>query len=55
MLAHEKDEIIERHQAKLPVNIVGMARGMGATVYRARGWPDYASGKIEVDEEKGGA
>lgn len=54
MLAHEKDEIIERHQAKLPVNIVGMARGMGATVYRARGWPDYASGKIEVDEERGG-
>ena len=54
MLVSERSEIIDRHQESLPVDVVALAKDMGATVYRANNWPLNASGMIKVDQKVGG-
>lgn len=48
-------EIISRYQRKAPVSVVDIAREMGVKVYKSNGWPDYISGLIRKDAERGGS
>ena len=48
-------EIISRYQRKAPVSVVDIAHEMGVKVYKSNGWPDYISGLIRKDPERGGS
>ena len=48
-------EIISRHQIRAPVSVVDIAHEMGVKVYKSNGWPDYISGLIRMDPERGGS
>ena len=47
-------EIMSRHQNRAPIPIVKIAHEMGIKVYRSEGWPNYISGLIRADPERGG-
>ena len=44
-------QVIMRHQDKAPVPVVLIAKELGLSVYRVRGWPDDLSGMIKREED----
>lgn len=52
-LAQQMD-LISRHQATAPVQVVPIAEELGLQVYRADDWPDGLSGMILRDADLGG-
>ena len=55
MLIAEANAIVKQHQERIPVDLVALARDLGATVYDVPNWPDNISGMIRIDEKYGGS
>lgn len=49
-MMREQMAIIRRHQEKVPVNVVPIARDLGLEVYRVSEWPDDLAGMIVKDD-----
>ena len=47
-------EIISKYKSRIPVPVVDIAHEMGIKVYKSNGWPNYISGLIRKDPERGG-
>ena len=54
MLLSEAKEIVKKHQQTIPVDVVAIARDLGALVYDVPGWTD-TSGMIRIDKKYGGS
>ena len=48
-------EIVSRYKSRVPVPVLDIAHEMGIKVYKSKGWPDYISGLIRMDPERGGS
>ena len=46
---NEQMAIIRKHQAQPPVDLIAIARDLGLSIFRARGWQDDLSGLIKAD------
>ena len=55
MWISEAKAIVRRHQDTIPVDVVAVARDLGATVYDVPDWPDDISGMIRIDKQFGGS
>lgn len=55
MLLSDAEAIVRRHQWEIPVNVVSLARDLGATVYFVPDWPDETAGMIRKDRKYGGS
>ena len=55
MLLSDAKEIVRQHQHEIPVDVVALARAMGATVYYFPNWDDNVSGMIRKDRRYGGS
>ena len=51
----QSNEIIRKHQERIPVPVVRLARDLGAVVYTVSEWPDDTSGMIRIDPKRGGS
>ena len=54
MLLSKAKAIVKQHQRKIPVDVVALARDLGATVYDVPNWPDETAGMIRIDKKYGG-
>ena len=54
MLPSAANQIIKKHQKKLPVPVVALAKALGATTYTVSNWSDDMSGMIRTDKKLGG-
>ena len=55
MLLSEAKAIVRQHQHEIPVDVIALARAMGATVYYFPNWDDNVSGMIRKDRKYGGS